>query len=503
VRRILTRFWRAVNLLLQLKIIINRAFMRLLLLLVPVLLPACNHGDDTTIPSVVDTGGAPDSGTQTQDLPGYAYASRFDGADSVSTAGQAFRQLLIDDLSRHMGGLTNRLNTGFFPMAGEVEAELSFFLDFDSVTSGAVAVAVQTDPAPLQGTYDEVSSDKDLVGKLAGNDPVGQHQDWSTALAGFADAPTPEALVRGWFAQIDAAALATAAGDPALAPDDAPVPAVYVTASGVDLQQLTEKFLRGAIAFSQGTDDYLDDDEPGKGLRADHSKADGDHNYTALEHAWDEGFGYFGAPRRAGEWTDAILADPGTNDDDGDGAIDLIREVAWGHAGNAAKRDLGAVAATDFTADAWEGFTAGRALIAGADGPLSADDMQTLQQHRDRAVGAWEDAIAATVVHYINAVLGDMAAIGTADYDFGAHAKHWSEGKGFALAPQFNPRSPLSSTDFNTLHALLGEAPVLPDAPLSEREQYADGLRTARQILADVYGFDPANLGGDDGSGGW
>ena len=65
--------------------------------------------------------------------------------------------------------------------------------------------------------------------------------------------------------------------------------------------------------------------------------------------------------------------------------------------------------------------------------------MNELKAHRDAALSAWEKAIAATVVHYINDVIGDMEA---EDYSFYDHAKHWSEMKGFALSFQFNRRSP-------------------------------------------------------------
>ena len=54
-----------------------------------------------------------------------------------------------------------------------------------------------------------------------------------------------------------------------------------------------KKFLLGAVAFSQGADDYLDDDVAGKGLLVfGYIPAEG-KKYSALEHAWDEGFGYF------------------------------------------------------------------------------------------------------------------------------------------------------------------------------------------------------------------
>ena len=103
-----------------------------------------------------------------------------------------------------------------------------------------------------------------------------------------------------------------------------------------------------------------------------------------------------------------------------------------------------------------------------------------------------EAAVMATVVHYINDTLGDMADIGTVDYDFDNHSKHWSEAKGFAFCPQFNPRSPMTSAQFEQLHAALGDAPALPgDANVDD---YEAGLIEARTMIGEAYGFDSANV---------
>jgi len=450
-----------------------------------------------------------DSTLQDPGLPAqYAFDSRFDGMDSVSYSGQVFRNLLIHDMKAHLGGVTDRISGGeVFPVHGDVEAELNFYFEFSSVTSGTLEHLMVTDPAALQRRYDDLSSGKDLVEKLAGNDANGQHKDWSTELVGW-DAPgvtSPESLVRSWIGRIDDQAVLFSSGNPPLDPDGIPVDAIYLTPEGQDLQQLLEKFLRGAVAFSQGVDDYLDDDLDGKGLNSDHAAADDGSNYTPLEHAWDEGFGYFGAARTYPSWSDDEIADDGHSDVDGDGAIDLKSEVCSGHSVNAAKRDRGSVstAPTDFTADAWEGFARGRQLLADTQGPLTADEMSALQGYRDQAVDAWESSISATVVHYINDTLQDMGTFDTEDYSFSDHAKHWSEMKGFALSLQFNPRSPLSDGDFERVHDLMGTAPVLEDATQQEREDYAAGLIEARTILGDAYGFNPANLGDDGGENGW
>lgn len=464
---------------------------------------ACDADADVDTDTVDTDVGDTDAPSATS----YAFAGRDGGADSVAYSGQIFRHLLIDEMKRYLGGLTQDLDEGdVIPAEGDIEDALDFYYRFDSSTSGSVELTVSTSPAAAQATWDGVSTDKDLTGKIAGNDSVTDHVDWSSEFQGWDGASSPEALVEQWFALLDEAAVARANGTIPDDPEGDPVPAVFVTADGLDLQQLLEKFLRGAVAFSQGADDYLDDDVDGKGLLADHTTLVDGKPYTALEHQWDEGFGYFGAARDYPTWTLDEIADTGHRDSvEADGAIDLLTEACFGHSTNAAKRDRGSAssAPTDFVGEAWEGFHQGRALIASVQGALSDDQLAALKAHRDQAVGAWEKAIASTVVHYINDTLQDMGDIGTDDYAFADHAKHWGELKGFALSLQFNPRSPLSKATFGELHDLIGDAPVLSDASASARDAYAADLRSARAMLGTAYGFDAANLGDDDGENGW
>ncbi len=441
----------------------------------------------------------------------YAFASRYDGASSVSYSGQTMRQALLVAFSSHVADLTERVDGGWVPSPGDVVAELTAWYAFDSASAGDREHGVPTDPAALQATWDDIGQGKDLRGKLAGNDPVGHSLAYADGLIGWehADVARPDDLVLLWFAQVEALCIARANGATPADPTGAAIPRAALSPEGLDLEQLLAKFLGVAVAFSQGADDYLDDDEPGKGLLSDHSAAEEGENFTALEHAWDEAFGYFGAPRDFGDYSDDETASAGgradwqgMHDSDGDGAIDLRSERLFGHAVNAGKRDRGAVAATDFTGQAWRAFLEGRALINSVDGPLTADQLAALAAHRDAAVAAWEAALAATAVHYINEVLVDMAAFGGADYAFADHAKHWSELKGFTLGLQFNPRSPLHD-DFAAFHDLLGQAPVLSDADPAAVTAYAEALLSARALLGAAYGFDAANLGDVDGHGGW
>lgn len=449
--------------------------------------------------------GTSDSAATASDNASYAFASRFGDGDSVSYTGQAMRQVLIADFKTAIGGLTDQVLTTT-PEPGDIASQLNFYFEFDSSTSGGVAPLVHTDPAPLQVTYDDISSDKNLVGKLAGNDGSTDHKDWSTAFAGVGTtgSTTPEQLVSGWIAELDALAVQWGSGNPTQDPSGANTPGVHVTADGRDLQQLIEKFLRAGVAFSQGADDYLDDDVEGKGLLSDHSSASEDKPYTALEHAWDEGFGYFGAARTYATWTDDMIAG-GHFDANGDSAIDLTSEVSWGHASNAGKRDAGSApeAMTDFTQQAWDGFYNGRKLLSETTRALTEEELNALREHRNQALEGWEKAIAATVVHYINETLIDMGAIGTDDYSFGSHAKHWGELKGFALSFQFNPHSPLSDADFEALHERIGDAPTLENAGDTAIANAMVDLVAARDILATAFDFDAANLGDSDGLNGW
>ena len=492
----------------KLKVIFNWRFSNMRWILLFSLAIGCQPSDGTDGSRQTDPSSTSTPQPTGNLLTEYAFGSRLDGSDSVSYSGQVFRNLLISDLKSHLGGVSDRIESGaFFPVDGDVYDEIDFYLTFKSDTSGLLSPLFDTELPADQGTYDDVSSGKNLVDKLAGNDEAGQHVDWQNGLVGWDSLPgvTPEQLVRHWADLIDAQAVATANGNAPLDPDGQPIRSVYLTPEGQDLQQLLEKFLGGAIAFSQGADDYLDDDLEDKGLLSDHTNVEEGKNYTALEHAWDEGFGYFGAARTYGTWTDDEIADLGARDIDDSGTIDLISEVCFGHSVNAAKRDRGSSSTDpqDFTAEAWEGFVRGRQLIASTQDALTTEEMAQLKGWRDQAVTAWESALSSTVVHYINDVLQDMNDIGTDDYSFASHAKHWSEMKGFALALQFNPRSPLDDSALEELHDLMGEAPVLTTASLDDLNTYAEDLVAARTLLGDAYGFSDANLGDDSGNNGW
>ncbi|MEE2788892.1 MAG: DUF4856 domain-containing protein [Myxococcota bacterium] len=525
--------------------------------------------DNGGAPANTDNGGAPadDDMTAACEKPAdaenvaektYAFGSVLEGNEdksSVSYSGQIRRHATMNIIKGYIGALDD----GNSPAEGEIYADLMLHYncyvldDTGEPTLGeddkplktgcdAIAVGVTTEPATAQATLSDIGNGT-LRDKLAGNDAKGQHKNWKgddsdrngndmvddgeaigepAFVSGWKDDAgknySPEALLQVWFNWLDEAAVAKgnmAGAKVTIGGVEWALP-VHITKDGLDLTQLVQKFLLGAVAFSQGADDYLDDDIPGAGLNSKNVGPCKDGKaYTCLEHIWDEGFGYFGAARDYLAYTDDQIAKkcpgimdpgyaecierPGYFDTDENGDVDLTAEYNWGHSQNAAKRDRDS-ACENLTMEAYTAFYEGRKLITSAAGSeLTAAQLDALKGYRDTAILAWEKAIAATVIHYINDTLKDMAAEPYDFMTFKAHAKHWGEMKGFALSFQFNPRSPLNEaagqgTKFEAIHEKFGTKPVIPTVNTAEEvEAYKAGLLEARDMMRDAYGFDAAD----------
>ncbi|TLX46134.1 DUF4856 domain-containing protein [Pseudoalteromonas phenolica] len=396
---------------------------------------------------------------------------------------------------------------------------------------GSESLNVVPDNAKQSILTEISSSHKDLYGKIAGNDNSGQFKNWNLddSFVGWAGLEGADNTPRGFadelfkLLQTTAKNVGTESGKTVQGIE---IGSPYITPTGIDLQQLIEKYFYGAVVFSQGTADYLGDSKDGKGLRSAHTDTDVDEKgYTKLEHQWDEGFGYFGAARNYADYTDNEIAGKisendrasykGMQDTNADGEIDLTAEFIWGNSSNAAKRDRkvvevdGKAYQTDLTKEAYTAFFEGRKLLNETAGQaLSSDDAAKLKGYAETASVAWEQAIVATVIHYINYVLeykdGDGVAVGLdafkeenyTEYQLSKLGKHWGEMKGFAFAMQFNPYSPFVKTEagqmaFAKLHNLMGNQPVITDA--DSIDQYKLDLIDARNILRDSYEWKDAN----------
>ncbi len=431
-------------------------------------------------------------------------SSLIDGENSVSYTGQTKRHILISDLTATIKSLSEDATRN-------VRTDLDFFFRYDGSSSDAINYGFNLDDASIipEPTYGDISSGKNLIGKIAGEDPGLINDEFFGWGEGLDDTPTPVELLDYYFSKIHAMATdgsteqINVTGNASVDLDK-----VYISNNGHDYSQLVQKFLLGAVTFSQGTGDYLKTD-----FSADNTTADGEGTpYTTLQHKWDEAFGYFGAARNYNDFNDdEITANSGRaefangyNDSNGDGLIDIRSEINLGHSANCAKRDRGATDTTDFTKQAFDAFLTGRELLNGGKN-LTSEELVTLQEAALTASVTWEKCIAATVVHYINSTLADMDKFTTdnAYLDLDAyknHAKHWSEMKGFALGLQFNPDSPFradsaSLDQLKQVLTLMGDAPVLANgtqngvAFAGGTAQYQNDLLTARNILRDTYQF--------------
>jgi hypothetical protein len=426
------------------------------------------------------------------------------GESSVSYSGQIARQLLISDLFKVIGAELSDVTTfdtnGTFVNREAVLNALNSYFDVADYDVASQRTLLTTTTPSGQTMLSEISSSsKNLVGKIAGNDATGQHKDWNSEFAGWGakGSTTPEGLVRTFFDMLADNAQIQLDGTVRQDPFGNDITNISLTSDGRDLRQLIQKFLSMSVSFSQGVDDYLDNDVDGKGLLSDHT--DTEKAYTSLEHQFDEGFGYFGAARDYLDYSDEEVATKGGRDDwqlyhdtNGDGTIDFNSEYNFGHSANASKRDRGATVANDFSKEAMDAFLQGRKLLNDTAGVALTDAQKTeLYGYRDTAVLTWEKAIAATVVHYINDVDADLEKIGTDDFSYSTLAKHWSEMKGFALGLQFNKNTPLNDADFITVHTMMGDMPVLTGE--AEVSAYRANLLIARNLLQAAYAFDAEN----------
>ena len=447
---------------------------------------------------------------------------------SVSYTGQTARHLLIEGLTSAMVGLTERVGE-----AAAVRSELQFYITGEGVDDAAHGFSVDGAEPVIPGpNFGDVSTGKNLDGKIAGGDGLGGGETsrliddymfgWNTGLDAT---PLPIELVN-YF--IERMVTESTDGNTPLIPTTAdpavPLDVVNVDANGLDYRQLTQKFLGVAVAFSQGTNDYFQTDF------ANSLGQEGTKNYGAGEHDFDEAFGYYGAARDIGDYTDDEAAGKGGRDgyadgyydSNGDGSIDVRSEYVFGHAQNCAKRDRGSdfdddgVNNTDFSQEVLDAFLIGRQIVANATsaGTMTVAEQTALDAQISAASLAWEKCIAATVVHYINDVVGDYANFDTANSayadlsNFKDLAKHWGEMKGFALGLQFSPASPfrvelvegITVADLRTVLRRMGDAPVLADGsqngigyagPVQDAvDAYVADLLDARDILEAAYEFD-------------
>ena len=384
----------------------------------------------------------------------YTFNSRFnDGESSVSYSGQVVRNLLINDIKSQMGTDAGSKNptTLLSMMANDDPSR--------AILSASGMTTVQT-------KYHDISTSHL-------NDRLTAVADYT--IPGYdANAGT---LVNGWVNE------AAANGK--------------TRASGVRLDQMTQKTLWGAISYWQATSKYMS-----KIPNDDNTKAVEGKSYTAMEHHWDESFGYFGAALdyNTGYADDNDRKSTTYYDSNGDVKIEFKSEYNVGWAVTAAKRDLctGCDAGLDFTKTIFDAYLEGRTLIVNQ-APLSE-----ILAKRDLIMETWEKVVAAVTIHYINDGTDDMKAIidaGDATVKPGSDAAadyetHWGEMRGYANGLLYNDFKKIDQANLTRLLIVIGTAPVYPNGTdFDDMQAYHTALTgEVKAILKASYGFSDANM---------
>lgn len=395
----------------------------------------------------------------------YSFESRFvEGESSVAYPGQTVRYLLIQDLKIK----TDRLASE--GASAVTKDELMRYYGYED-SYDMETLTGTGDFETLLTHYSEIATGKDLVGKATaeyGNETL------------IGRDVTADELIRAYLDSI-----ATRSQNP----DNLGTPAAYTTTQGLDLSQLVNKLLLGSVVYAQGTDKYL-----GITLDSDNSGPDSEGSpYSTMEHVWDESFGYFGAPRDFGNYTDQEVAD-GTiyKDANGDGAIDFRSEYVFTFAGYAADRDVGG-SGVDFSGELFQAYLEGRTAI------VNEASTEEIAAARDEAARIFEKIVAANVIHYVNSTLSDMEEVTESQVEEKNNAElneHWAEAKGFAWALQYNdlPVSQIGDTELEELHDLLGSVPPYAVPGSEDADQYRSDLQEAKTVLQDALDFSDENV---------
>ena len=358
---------------------------------------------------------------------------------SVAYTGQIARHALHDSLKKLAGAGNGKPNP-------ELKARMMGYFSGKDSGRKILAPATKGNFAVLQSDVDAISKGKNLAGKT-----------YKAAVAGMPNGMTGPELVAFW---IDKASSENRGFD---------------AANGYNYGQLISKFVMGAVFYNQAVDGYLDEylgaakkpnDKPYKKGAA----------YTGKEHAWDEAFGYFGAPAHTLKLTPKQVYDIAKRKDlaaadmNGDGKVDLKSEMTFGPAYYAAGFDASVYDKgnkTSYLHTITKAFLDGRKLLASARGEKLTDAQRaSLMGHAKTISDNWETVLAEATFKYAGSVYKDMVKLKTivdAKGDpakaFRAYAKHWGELKGFALALQAGKNN-LGETA-TRLNRTIGAGPLL------------------------------------------
>ena len=395
-----------------------------------------------------------DSETTALETPAeFVFESRFEehaGESSVSYSGQVVRNLLVNDLKTQIG-----TDAG----SGDATTLLSMMANDDPNRM----ILTSTTPSSMQTKYHDISTShlNDRLDAVSDYILPGYEMNAGDAISAW----VTDAVTNG-----------------------------KTNADGIRLDQMVQKTLWGAVAYWQGTSKYMS-----KIPNDDNTMSDDGDPYTAMEHHWDESFGYFGAARDYNTgYSDDNARKTTQNDSNGDGSIDFKTEFNSGWGITAAKRDLvdGVSVDYDFTGTIMNAYLEGRTLI------YNQAPLDEILVQRDIILNTWEKVVAAVTIHYVNDVAADMAALYPADSNAGPLSdlsadlnNHWGEMRGYANGLLYNDFKVIDPSDLNTILTTMGTSPVYPEDGETVFYNYHEMLvTTVKSLLQNAYGFSDEHM---------
>lgn len=215
--------------------------------------------------------------------------------------------------------------------------------------------------------------------------------------------------------------------------------AYFVNENGVEFTQIIEKGLMGACFYYQATAVYMGENK----MNVDNTTVEAGEG-TAMEHHWNEAFGYLGVPTDFPSNTDGL---------------------AWW--GTYVNRRNALLNTNEIMAE----FIKGRAAISNND--LAARDEAII------AVQAkWELASAGTAVNYLNTALDNFN-----DDAIRNHAL--SEAVAFAYALKFNPNKKVTNANVDEILTKIGGSPVFKDMNFYNTTE--NDLNDAKNLIAGYF----------------
>ena len=357
----------------------------------------------------------------------------YTGSKSTSEAytGQMARQVLHDSLKKLAGKGNGKPNPA-------LKAKMNSYYSGKAKGRAIVAPKSKGKFVIKQTKVDQISKKKNLSGKT-----------YKGTIAGMPNNMSGPALVKFW---IDKASSAKKGVD---------------LNNGYNYPQLISKFLMGAVFYNQAVDNYLDEKMSAK-KKPNNKPYKKGARYTGKEHSWDEAFGYFGMPAHGMKLTPKQLyaiakrkpAALAYADHNGDGKVDLYREMVFAPAYYAAGSDK--KGKTTYAKTITQAFLDGRRVITSAKGAKLTDSQRaSLRKYAAIIEKNWEQTLAEAVFKYAGSCFKALNKLkkSQSPKSLAKYVKYWGELKGFSLSLQTG-RKNLGETA-TRLNRLIGFGPVL------------------------------------------